>query len=94
MLTRRAGWGVGANEVRGGGGGVHTQGGAHARRSVARAGVLLSKGGVWGLAPVSSEASRGAQSVWEGLAVHTQGGAYTRWCTHKVACSHRRSLVI
>ena len=35
---------------------VHTQGGAHTRRSVATAGVLLFKGGA-GLAPVSSEAS-------------------------------------
>ena len=36
---------------------VHTQGGAHTRRSVATARVLLFKGGA-GLAPASSEASR------------------------------------
>ena len=61
---------------------VHTQGGAHTRRSVATAGVLLFKG-VQGLAPALSEASRGAQCAWEGLVVHTQGGAYTRRCTYK-----------
>ena len=32
--------------------------------------------------------------MWEGLAVHTQGGAYTRRCTHKAVHSHRKGLVI
>ena len=47
---------------------------------------------VKGLAPaaskasnLSSKASRGAQCVWEGLAVHTQGGAYTRHGTQQAA---------
>ena len=47
---------------------------------------------VQGLAPVSSEASRlsskanlCARCVWEGLAVHTQGGAYRRRGTQEAA---------
>ena len=46
--------------------------------------VLLFKGDV-GAGPVSSEGSQGAQCVWERLVLHTQGGAYERWCTHKEA---------
>ena len=45
---------------------VHTQGGAHTRRSVATAGVLSFKGGVQGLAPASSEAS-GSEDFLLGL---------------------------
>ena len=58
---------------------VHTQGGAHTRRSVATAGVLLFKGGClcWPPRGAKRAEARG------GLAVHTQGGAYTRWRTHK-----------
>ena len=38
----------------------------------------------------------GGTGVWQFThkAVHTEGGAYTRWCTQKAVCSHRRSLVI
>ena len=68
---------------------VQTQGGAHTRRSVATTGVLFFKGVRW-LAPalskgshLLSEASSGAQCVWERLAVHIQGGAYARRCTHE-----------
>ena len=34
--------------------------------------------------------------VWRSThkAVHTQGGAHTRQCTHKVVCGYHRSLVI
>ena len=61
---------------------VHTQGGAHTRRSVATAGVLLFTGGA-GLAPASSEESRskgrfGGTHTRRGIhkAVHTQGGLW------------------
>ena len=48
---------------------VHTQGGAHKRRSVATAGVLLFKG---------------PRARWHThKAVHTQGGAHKRRCIHK-----------
>ena len=60
----------------------HAQGGAHKRRSVANARVLLFKRGA-GLAPASSEASRSRGLVgapqarrYTHKAVHTQGGAH------------------
>ena len=64
---------------------VHTQGGAHTRRSVATAGVLLFKGGClcWPPRGAKRAEARG------GLAVHTQGGAYTRWCTQGNAHTRR-----
>ena len=56
---------------------------------------------VWDLAPVLSEHGRpsskvnpSVQCVCEGLAVHTQGGAYTRQGTHKAGYSKHRRLVI
>ena len=95
IKTPRGGYGGGyGGDVRGGGryGGfgsshtrrctdraVHTQGGAHKRRSVATVGVLLFKG------PRARRYTR--------KAVHTKGGTHTRRCTQKAACSHRRSLV-
>ena len=69
---------------------VHTQSGAHTRRSVATAGVLLFEDGCVGW-PLRR--AKRAEAVG-GLAVHTQGGAYTKWCTHKAVCGHRKSLVI
>ena len=38
----------------------------------------------------------GVRGIWRFThkAVHTEGGAHTRRCTQKPACSHRRSLVI
>ena len=67
--------------------------GAHTRRCIHKAGHIQGcmwlpqhscyLRGVWGLARALSEASRGTQCMWEGLAVHTQGGAYTRRCRHK-----------
>ena len=81
-------------------------GGPHTRRCIHKA--MHTQGGlwppqescylrgVWGLAPALSEARRlsSVASRSEGLAVHTQGNAYTRQCTHKAVCGHRRSLVI
>ena len=51
---------------------------------MATVGVLLFKGGA-GLARELSEVSylSSETSYWEGSAIHTQGGAYTRQCTHK-----------
>ena len=73
------------------------QGGAHIRWLEAAAGILGA-----GARPrmqqstcLFREATRGVLCVWEGLAVHThkavhtQGGAHTRWL-----CIHHRSLVI
>ena len=57
---------------------VHTQGSANTRRSEATVGVLLFKGG----AGAGPRAEQSEPSV-ERSEVHTQGGAYTRWCTHK-----------
>ena len=80
---------------------VHTQGGAHTRQSVATAGVLLFTGGA-GAGPRSerSEASVERSEPQQRVrlcphkAVHTQGGARTRRCTHKAVCGHCRSHVI
>ena len=48
-----------------------------------------------GRLPPPSKVSRSwsTTSRREGLAVHTQGSAYTRRCTHKAVCDQRRSLV-
>ena len=72
---------------------VHKQGDAHKRRFVATAGVLLFKGGCrgWPLRPAKLAEAR------EVLAVHTQGGAHIRWCTHKAVHTqgdaHKRRFV-
>ena len=55
---------------------MHTQGGAHKRRSIATTRVLLFKG---------PQARRCIHK-----AVQFQGGAYTRRCTQKALCSHCR----
>ena len=85
---------------------VHRQGGAYSRwcthKAVQIQGVLWPPHeccyfrGVWGLAPTLSEASQSKGEVWRSThkAVHTQGGAHTRRCTHKAVCGHRRSVVI
>ena len=60
---------------------VRTQGGAHTRRSVALAGVLLFKGGAGAGVGPRDERSEPKQGViwWStGKVVHTQGGAHTR----------------
>ena len=59
---------------------VHTQGGAHKRRSVATAGVLLFK---------RPQARRCIHKE-----VQLQGGACTRRCTQKAVCSHRGRIVV
>ena len=60
--------------------------------------------GLWGCSETGGgmgggsggDVRRGYGGVWRFThkAVHTEGGAYTRRCTQKAACSHRRSLVI
>ena len=67
---------------------VHTQGGAHKRRFVATAGVLLFKGGCRGWPPRRAK----RDEAWERWAVHTQGRVHTRRCTHK-AVQHKRWFV-
>ena len=77
---------------------VHTQGGAHTRRCthkavharcfMANVGVLPFKGCA-GLGPRLQRSETKQGVVWERThkVVHTQGGAYTRRCTHKaVGC--------
>ena len=39
--------------------------------------------------PSMEQNAQGAQCLYEGLALHTQGSAYTRWCKDKAACGHR-----
>ena len=58
---------------------VHTQGGAHRRRSVATVGVLLFRGGA-GAGPRVERSEPGHWGGWRSThkAVHTQGGAHRR----------------
>ena len=67
------------SEVRGGG----TGGGRGGVRGGGTGGVQGGYGG-------------GVRGIWRFThkAVHTKHGAYTRRCTQKAACGHRRSLVI
>ena len=58
---------------------VHTQGGAHTRRSVATVGVLLLKGGM-GARPCVESSKPKQGVVWPSThkVLHTQGGAHKR----------------
>ena len=79
--------GGGANEARGGGGGV----GALTRHAGGGVGALTRRTG----GGVGTHATRSPHtSPCIHKAVHIQARAYTRRCTQKAACSHRRSLVI
>ena len=76
---------------------VHTQGGAHKRRSVATAGVLLFKGLQARRYTHKAVHTKGGpyppqESCY--LRGHRQGGTHTRRCTQKAVRTHRRSLVI
>ena len=63
-------------------------GGAHTRRSVATARVLLFKGCAGASLHIEQSEPRCRMC---GAMV---GGVHTRWCTHKVVCGHRKSFVI
>ena len=74
---------------------VHTQGGAPTRWSMATVGVLLFQGGT-GVGPRVGRSEPKQWVVWRSKhkAVHTQGVAHTRQCTHKVVYGRRGSLLI
>ena len=73
----------------------HTQGGAHKRRFVATARVLLFKGRV-GAGPriERSELLQGFGWWSKGKAIHTQGSAHTSSSTQRAVRGHCTSLVI
>ena len=64
---------------------VHTQG---------RGGRGGGRGGKGARGGVVKKVGGGGVGSYTQKAVHTQGGADTRQCTHKAVCGHRRSHVI
>ena len=52
------------------------------------------RGGEEGRGGMGWAVGEGGVGSYTQKAVHTQGGAYTRRCTHKAVCGHRRSHVI